>query len=151
MRWEIESREPERDPALADALREIPGDAQLSDADFERLRLRIRAGAESIDRSNTYVQSPGPATPARRRFPRPVVALPALLAAALAGILLVRGQGQPPVPPSPAPVVQAAPTAEQALQVDVSDAEFARLVSGADDPAALLRIAVAEGSAPARR
>ena len=60
-----------------------------------------------------------------------------------ATVLLVesRGREQAPAPTSAATAVGFT-SAEQALSADVSDAEFVRVVTREDDPAALLAIAV---------
>ncbi len=149
MRRTIEAHEPERDPVLAEALRPLYPEATLAPEALQALRARIRAAASE----------PGREEPSTRRWRRAAdqvwrrrrYALPALLAATLAGILLVREFAGPrPNPVVPAPSTAAAvaqgvgfASAEQALEAPLSDADFARVLTRENDPAALLAIAVA--------
>ncbi len=99
--------------------------------------------------------APGAAVPLQaarshrtRSWARPRYLLPALLAASVAGALLIgrevarrSGTSVPPVSLTTQAVGYG--SAEQALEANVSDTEFARVVTREDDPAALLAIAVA--------
>ncbi len=153
MRPDIEMREPERDAALAAALRETYADAPLGTERAQALRARIRAQAalragaqHSVSAAQLRsVNRPARASARRLRFPRSLWAVPALLAATLAAVLLVQRRERVPVSGSAGPPAAAAvgfSSAEQALSADVSDAEFARVVTREDDPAALLALAV---------
>lgn len=167
MRHEIEEREPERDAVLASVLREAYADAPLDSERAQALRHRIRERAEALQDAQSrqltveqpqqpkspHVSGTGPRQPRWLRFRRPVWAVPALLAATVATVLLVESRNRQPAS-SPSPLPSAAvgfTSAEQALSADVSDAEFVRVVTREDDPAALLAIAVeAATDSPAR-
>ncbi len=159
MKSDIEEREPVRDPALAAALREAYADEPLGPERAAALRRAIRQRAETVvaAQSDHPVAQPEPArrmlSPRSRRWTgllRPAWSVPVLLAATLATVLLVSRDRHPPTAPQPpAPPAAGVASAEQALSADVSDAEFARLVTQEDDPAALLAIAVGD-AAPAR-
>ncbi len=165
MRGDIEAREPERDPALAAALGEAYATEPLGPERAAALRARIRERAQALraEPDRATVQLPWRRAPRRARrslwlgFRRPAWAMPALLAATIAAVLLFgrRDRGPGPVAPAQAPAVPSASrtvgfsSAEQALSADVSDAEFARVLTGEEDPAALLAIAV--GGADATR
>ncbi len=162
MRGDIEMREPERDPVLAAALREAYADAPLDAERAQALRSRIRAQAETLAPAahattldqRRLVGAAEPVYTARPHFRRPIWAVPALLAATLAAVLLVHRRERGPVPLPAAPPAAAAVgfgSAEQALSADVSDAEFARVVTREDDPAALLAIAVQAPPGPRSR
>ncbi len=153
MRRDIEVREPERDPALATALREAYADVPLGAERAQALRARIRALAETRPATAQSAPTAAPgvvdvplaASAHGLRFRRPIWAVPALLAATITAVLLLQRGGRAPAPVpavSPAAAVGFS-SAEQALSADVSDAEFARVVTREDDPAALLSIAVA--------
>ncbi len=159
MRREIEEREPERDPALAAALLEAYADPPMPRERLDALRARIRAQAETLSgpasapaaplprsaASGWWIGRSRPLAPAARRL---VWATPALLAATVAGILLLGRGGRPITPAAPAPIPGVGySTPEQALTSTVSDAEFARTVADGSDPAALLAIAVGAESA----
>lgn len=159
MRREIEEREPERDPELAAALRDVYAGAPVADDRADLLRRRIRQRAETwaairTDSTPAGAESKGARFPlavprARRSYlalpHRRVWAVPALLAAMVAGILLVAPRLRQAASTRVQPTVRAVgfASAEQALTTDMSDAEFARAVTREDDPAALLAIAVA--------
>ncbi len=160
MRGDIEMREPERDPVLAAALREAYADAPLAAERAQALRSRIRAQAETLAppaHATAREQRPlghaaEPVSTARLHFRRPVWAVPALLAATLAAVLLVHRHERGPAPlPLAPPAAVGFGSAEQALSADVSDAEFARVVTREDDPAALLAIAVQAPPGPRSR
>lgn len=151
MKDEHDDRDPERDPALAELLIQAYGDEPLGELQAEALRrrVRVRAAAVIAEAPDAFSEAndlarvagrPSLASPGRTR--RLYWAAPALLAATIAGVLLVgRHRADPGAPP--AGTVGFA-TAEQALTANVSDADFARTLTRADDPAALLRMAVAD-------
>ena len=121
------------DPGEAAALQTLLTAPQLTDGDRESLRARIAAAAEL------------PLARRRRALPsRRAVAIrwlrPALPLAAAAVLFLVLFRSAPPGSPENGALT----AAESALLADVSDAEFARLVSGAADAEALLLIAVGD-------
>ena len=157
MRREIEEREPARDPVLAAALRAAYADAPLAPARAAVLRRRIRARAQALPPEAVGAAAPTPDVPAlgtrplpaRPRLPaglglRSRIWVPALLAAALAGVLLVGRERRQRTVPAPPAAIQAVgfASAEQALTANLSDTDFARVVTLEDDPAALLELAV---------
>ncbi len=154
MRAEIEAHEPERDPALAAALRAAYAEAPLSPERGDALRRRIRERALALGSEPAAGSTVAVAEPRRQPrswkagrlgagWRRPVWAVPALLAATVAAVLLLDGRGaRTPPPPPPPPAAIGFGSAEQALSAELSDAEFARVVTGQDDPAALLALAV---------
>lgn len=158
MRRDIEEREPERDPALAAALLEAYADPPVPRERLDTLRARLRESAHALAATSVAapVAAPGGGLWARIRMPHPLGpaarrfawATPALLAAAVAGIMLL-GRGGRPVPPAAPPPIPGVGygTPEQALTSTASDAEFARTVTDTDNPAALLAIAVGAESA----
>jgi hypothetical protein len=168
MSHDPEEQEPTRDAELAALLRDRERAAGEADPDWGALRARIRAAAEPVAARHR----PAARRPTTiRRFAW--TAGPMLAAATIAAILLLgHGQRpapvtgpattasstSPSVPTSPSTTpapTSAAPgaaalaastgyaSAEDALLANVSDTEFSRRVTGDDDPAALLRIAVA--------
>lgn len=156
MRREIEEREPERDPELAAALLDVYAGAPVADDRADLLRRRIRQRAETWAATASApagaaneMRFPVALPRARRSYlalpHRRVWAVPALLAAMVAGVLLVAPRLRQAVSTGAQPTGQAVgfASAEQALTTDMSDAEFARALTRQDDPAALLAIAVA--------
>jgi hypothetical protein len=127
--------EPEEERALAELLDE----PHLAAAEWDRLHGRIaRAAAPALARRRMPRR-------ARGTLPRWLVPVLPLAAAALL-VLLLRTPGVDPAGTGPA-AVELGP-AERALLADVSDVEFAQLVSGAADAEALLLMAVSEERSP---
>lgn len=159
MRREIEEREPERDPELGAALLDVYAASPVAADRADLLRRRIRDRAAALSRGGTgsplgvtassEMSFPAAAGRVRRSYlarpHRRVWAVPVLLAAMVAGVLLVAPRLRETSSTGAQPAVQAVgfASAEQALATDMSDAEFARAVTREDDPAALLAIAVA--------
>ena len=167
MTREIEEREPARDVVLAAALRKAYADAPIGAERLDALRRRIAEQARALQAERRDAPAPADVTgvidstrlsasarpSSSPAWGRRAWAGPVLLAATLAGVLLVSREVRERSSPIPSPALQAVgfTTPEQALSADLSDAEFARVVTRENDPAALLAIAVEDGvSSPAR-
>jgi len=116
------------------ALAAVLAEPELSADEWEALHARVAAAGElPLARRRRATQ------PRRRAAMRWL--LPALpLAAAAALLILVRSGTLEPRPGSSAQTADLT-AVERVLLADVSDAEFARMVSGADDAEALLLLA----------
>lgn len=129
-------REFELSPEEERALGAVLGEPELSAAEWEVLRSNIvQAGELPLAERRRAAKSRRPASAAWLR--------PLLPLAAAAVLLLVLGRTFTTPNGASNGNTELSP-AEQALLADVSDAEFARLVSGAADAEALLLIAAGE-------